>query len=115
MRNTLNGPTERQRITSQKARQDHDSDPPRCMNCVYFRREPHTKFIERQVKTRKGKVKTVLVPLKRHPVRNPLVDRCSFGNFDVKPHHVCNEWHSRAGESIQDDRPSEFIALRLVK
>lgn len=98
---TMKGQTERQRIAAAKARQDHDADPPRCLNCVYFRREPHTKFIEREVKQRNGKLKMVRIPAKRHPVRNPLVDRCSFGNFEVKQHHICNEWHGHAGDSLE--------------
>lgn len=86
-----------------KARQNFDADPPRCMTCVYFRREPHTLHELRQVKNRRGKVKTIKVPMRKDALLNPIVDRCSFGNFLTKPHSVCDEWHSRTGEVIDSE------------
>ncbi len=83
------------------ARQNFDADPPRCVTCVYFRREPHSLHELRQVKTRRGKVKTIKVPKRKDAVLNPVVDRCSYGNFMVKPHSVCDEWHSRSGETVE--------------
>ena len=58
-------------------------------------------YVERT--TRTGNTKRV--KLKAHPHRNPLIDRCSFGNFIVKPHHVCDKWHGHDGAKIegQDD------------
>lgn len=90
------------RTKAAKLAQGHDSNPPRCAICCYFRREPHTLFVER--KSRSGR--TVKSRLKPHPTRNPLVDRCSFGNFVVKPHHVCDRWHGHDGariEGVSDD------------
>jgi hypothetical protein len=86
-----------------KARQNFDGNPPRCTTCVYFRREPHTKFVERNVRTRRGRIKTVMVPLRKDPKLNPIVDRCSFGDFLTKPHAVCDEWHSHQGEVLEHD------------
>jgi hypothetical protein len=40
------------------------------------------------------------VPLRKDPILNPIVDRCSFGNFLTKPHAICDEWRSRKGEVI---------------
>jgi len=40
---------------------------------------------------------------KAHPIHNPMIDRCTFGNFEVRPHHVCNEWHGRDGARLVDD------------
>lgn len=105
MNDVMQGPTERARVGGAKVQQDYDSNPPRCATCVYFRREPHTLYVDRQVKTRSGKVKMIRTKAKKHPTRNPLVDRCSFGNFQVKPHHVCNEWHSHSGERIEEPTP----------
>lgn len=90
-----------------KVAQGYDGDPPRCMTCVYFRREPHTMWIDRTWTTRKGKVKTVKVRARKHPVSNPIVGRCSFGNFLTKPSAICNEWHNRQGERLECDATSE--------
>lgn len=83
------------------ARQNFDADPPRCMTCVYFRREPHTLYREVVSMSRRGKPRIRKVPMRKDAVLNPIVDRCSFGNFLVKPHSVCDEWMSRQGESIE--------------
>lgn len=91
------------RTAKAKATQDYDGNPPRCVTCVYFRREPHTMYVERTIKTRKGKTKTVTVRAKKHPLSNPLVDRCSFGNFLVKPSAVCDEWRNRDGEHVKSE------------
>lgn len=99
----LQGPTERDRVARAKSQQDYDNDPPRCITCVYFRREPHTLYADRKIVTRRGKEKTVKVRKRAHPISNPIVDRCSFGNFEVKAHHVCNEWHSHSGERVADE------------
>lgn len=95
------------RIARAKSEQDYDGSPPRCATCVYFRREPHTLNLERTVTTRKGKAKTIRVPAKRHPINNPIVDRCSFGNFLTKPHALCNEWRTREGERLDVDISTE--------
>ena len=92
-----------QRSKDAKAQQGHDADPPRCMTCVYFRREPHTLYTDRQTSGRSGKVRTIRVKLRPHPLKNPLVDRCSFGNFLVKGHHLCDEWHSHDGSKLESD------------
>jgi len=89
--------SDKQRIQSAKVSQGHDSDPPRCANCCYFRREPHTKFVVRISRMKKP----VRVKAKPHPLRNPIVDRCSFGNFEVKPHHICDKWHGRDGTKLE--------------
>lgn len=91
----------KERELRNKKEQGYDGDPPRCVTCVYFRREPHTKFVEREVRTRKGKKRIIKVPLRKDPVLNPIVDRCSFGDFLTKPHAVCDQWHSRAGETLE--------------
>lgn len=83
-----------------KAKQNFDADPPRCMTCVYFRREPHTLHRKVVKLSRKGKPRIRKEPLRKDPILNPIVDRCSFGNFLTKPHAICDEWHSRTGEVI---------------
>lgn len=95
------------RIARAKSEQDYDGSPPRCATCVYFRREPHTLYLERAVTTRNGKAKTIRVRAKRHPINNPIVDRCSFGNFLTKPHAICNEWRTREGECLDLDSLTE--------
>lgn len=90
-----------QRARDAKLQQGHDANPPRCAVCVYFRREPHTLYIDRQTKNRRGKPKTIQIRQRAHPVRNPLIDRCSFGNFEVKPHHICDEWHGHDGTTLE--------------
>jgi hypothetical protein len=84
-----------------KAEQDYDPDPPRCRTCVYFRHEPEILKIERTLKRRGGKTKTVMVPARAHPSRNPLVMRCTFGNFKVSAQGICNEWRNHAGERVE--------------
>jgi len=86
-----------------KLRQNFEEDPPRCMSCVFFRREPHTLFELRQVKNRRGKLRTIKVSKRKDAVLNPIVDRCSFGNFLTKPHAVCDEWRNRTGEVIASE------------
>ncbi|HGM6773283.1 TPA: hypothetical protein ACKQAW_003892 [Stenotrophomonas maltophilia] len=85
-----------------KAKQNFDADPPRCMTCVYFRREPHTLHREVVKLSRKGKPRIRKEPLRKDPILNPIVDRCSFGNFLTKPYAICDEWHSRTGEVIDN-------------
>ena len=92
-----------------KEAQDYDNSPPKCSSCVYFRRAPLIAFASKVKLTRRGKEKTVKVPVRAHPISNPTVDRCTFGNFIVKPTGVCNEWHSSEGEKI-----IEPVLLRLV-
>lgn len=82
-----------------KAAQDYEHEPPACRSCVYYRLEPKLKFVEREVKTRKGLVMRT-VPVKANKISNPKVPQCSFGNFNVSPYGVCNEWHSKKGERI---------------
>jgi hypothetical protein len=91
------------RAVSAKLEQDYDNDPPRCATCCYFRREPHTLFRMQEVKTRKGKLVMRKVSVRKHPILNPIVDRCSYGNFLVKIHHVCNKWHGRDGSKIEGE------------
>ena len=86
-----------------KQLQDFDGNPPRCATCVFFRREPHKLFTTRTVTTRRGKTKTIRVPMRSHPTANPVIDRCAFGNFQVKPHAVCSEWRNQRGEVIGND------------
>lgn len=86
-----------------KIEQGHDADPPRCATCVYFRREPHTMFRLVEKKRRNGNgTKIIKVPAPKHPLLNPIIERCSYGNFQVKPHHLCDRWHSRQGERLED-------------
>lgn len=93
-------PTEDARIERAKQQQDYDHSTPRCATCVFCRTEPKQPYLERTTTSRKGKQKTQLVKHRAHPVRNPLVDRCTFGNFIVSRNGVCNEWRSREGERI---------------
>lgn len=93
-----------------KVMQDYDPSPPRCATCLYHRREPTQPYIERTMKTRRG-FKTQQVRNRAHPQRNPLVDRCMFGNFIVKPSAVCDEWRTRDGERII----SPVVRLLLVR
>ncbi len=90
------------RTARAKAEQDYESSPPRCVTCVYFRREPHTLFSDRQRISRRGRIIHYRVKLRAHPRDNPIVDRCSFGNFLTKPHAICNEWRTRDGERLVD-------------
>lgn len=85
-----------------KRSQDYDPNPPRCVTCVYHRHERQDRYIEREVRSRKGKLRIVRFKQKVHPLKNPMVDRCTFGNFIVKRAGVCNEWHSRDGERIEE-------------
>ena len=89
-----------------KASQDYDNCPPKCVTCVYFKRAPLISFANEVKLTRRGKTKTVKVPVRAHPLTNPTVDRCTFGNFLVSPNGVCNEWRSRDGERIVDEQPN---------
>lgn len=91
------------RTARAKTEQDFDGDPPRCATCLYFRREPHTLYSERERISRSGKLIRVRVRLRSHPRDNPIVDRCSFGNFLTKPHAVCDEWRSRSGERVAQE------------
>lgn len=83
-----------------KRQQEYDSNPPRCTTCLFFSRQPRQPFAERTVKTRNGKEKKIRINLRPNPLKNPLVDLCTFGNFVTKPHAVCDEWRSRDGERI---------------
>ena len=89
-----------ERVQRAMAAQDYDPAAPRCATCVYFKHEPLVRLVERTLDSRRGKTRKVMVRLRPHPTRNPMVDRCTFGNFLVKPAGVCNEWHSRSGERI---------------
>lgn len=87
------------RIERAKREQEYDPVPPKCSSCVYFKRQllnPHT---ERVITTRRGKKKVVKVNLPASRT-NPKLDMCTFGNFEVRPYGVCNEWHSHTGEKI---------------
>lgn len=93
------------RTAKAHAAQDYDPNPPRCATCVYWKQGPQDRYLERQVKGRSGKVRTVRFKQRAHPTRNPIVNRCTFGNFRVSLHSVCNEWHSREGERIDTTNP----------
>lgn len=95
------------KIAQAMAQQDYDANPPRCLTCVYYVRQPERPYCERTMKGRRNTVRHVRVKLKAHPHRNPLVDRCTFGNFIVKPSAVCDEWHSREGERIEYTTPED--------
>ena len=92
-----------------KEAQDYDPTPPRCGTCVYWKQGPEERYLERTVKGRSGKVRTIRFKQRPHPTRNPIVNRCTFGNFKVSLQGVCNEWHSKDGERI-----TEYIPMRLV-
>lgn len=92
--------TEDARIERAKQQQDYDPNTPRCASCVFCRTEKATPYLERTWVTRSGKQKTQRVRNRTHPLRNPLVDRCTFGNFIVSRNGVCNEWRNREGERI---------------
>ena len=85
-----------------KKRQDYDSDPPRCFLCVYFKREPAKKYSERPIKGKGNTLKMVRVRLPPS-IQNPLVDRCTFGNFECSPAGVCNAWRGRNGDILEKD------------
>lgn len=85
-----------------KREQDYDADPPRCGNCVYQKQGPQDKYIDKVVRSRKGNVRTVRLKKRPHPMQNPIVNRCTYGNFKVSLHAVCNEWRSKLGETIAD-------------
>lgn len=93
-------PKSKEAVAAAKTQQDYDPDPPRCFNCVYHRHEPERKYVEREIRTRKGKVKKILVRVKSNPHLNPMVHRCTFGDFIVQLSGICNEWHSRKGEIL---------------
>lgn len=95
------------RTARAKADQDYEASPPRCVTCVYFRREPHTFFRLVEKRTRKGKAKLVKVRVRSHPLTNPIVDRCSFGNFLTRPNAICNEWRTRDGERLDNPEDAE--------
>ena len=89
------------RLARAKAEQDYDGDPPRCLTCVYFKRQPLVPYVERTLKGRSSKkVRQLKIKARAHHDRNPIVDRCTFGNFQVNGYGVCNEWRNRAGERI---------------
>lgn len=80
--------------------QGYDPSTPRCATCVYFRREPHTKYRLVERLTRSGKLRIFKEPVRKHPVNNPVVDRCSFGNFITRPQACCDEWRDLNGGKI---------------
>lgn len=92
--------SEDHRTTRAKVEQDFDGNPPRCATCLYFRREPHTLYTERVRMSRSGKPVKQRIRLRSHPTNNPIVDRCSFGNFLTKPHAICNEWRTHQGDRL---------------
>lgn len=79
-----------------KDRQDYDPDPPRCFLCVYFKRELAKKYGERIINGRPTRVRLNATPY------NKTVTRCTFGNFEVSPAGICNEWRGRNGETLED-------------
>lgn len=93
--------TDEARVARAHRAQQYDSNPPRCLTCVYFKRrllndEPQ----EARVRTRKG-YRMVMRKPKRQTRVNPMVEKCTFGNFVTKGYAVCDEWHSREGERIE--------------
>ena len=84
-----------------KAEQDYDPNPPRCFTCVYFRHEKPRCYVERKIRLRSGKVKTIMCRNPKKERASNFVTRCTFGNFEVTGKGVCNEWRNRDGERIQ--------------
>jgi hypothetical protein len=103
--------TDDERIEKAKRQQDYDADTPRCFTCLYFKRE--RRFDQRLVKKRSGGMKVVTFPVKKRIGTSHLVDRCAFGNFEVKAGGACKEWRGRQGEVLAEE-PS-LIPLRLVR
>ena len=94
-----------------KRDQDYEPDTPRCLTCCYFKREPLDNALNYvQRRSRKGKLITVKVPPNRRRKVNPIVDKCTYGDFQVKPGGVCREWHGRDGSKL-----AEAIPMRLVE
>jgi len=94
-----------------KVEQDYDEDTPRCFNCCYFRREPMDSamsYVDR-VNKRGNKIRCKLPPSRRRQV-NPIVDKCTFGNFQVKPGALCREWHGRDGAKLVDEIPMRLVS-----
>lgn len=59
-------------------------------------------------RSRSGKtLRVIKQPVRKHPLTNPVVERCSFGNFEVRHHHLCDEWRSRSGEVLDGEGSSQ--------
>ena len=79
-------PADAERMRAARAGQDYESEPPRCFNCVYFKRA--RLHGQRLKKTRKGVQRDV--------------DWCKFGNFPVNTRAICAEWRSHSGETLEE-------------
>jgi hypothetical protein len=101
---------EAERIARAMREQDYDATPPRCVDCLYFRRERRT--VEREVRGRSGCVHLVRVPVRKRMGPAAMIERCTFGNFEVSARGVCDEWRDRNGERIVNpkDEPVEAAA-----
>lgn len=66
--------------------QGFDPDPPRCGTCVYYTRGSAAL---RRLEAKRGRGISHL-------------QRCTFGNFLTTYLAVCDEWHSRHGEKIDE-------------
>lgn len=88
-----------------RVEQDYDPDPPRCFTCVYFRHEKPRVYVERTIRMRSGKTKTIMVRNSKKERASDFVTRCSFGNFATTGKGVCNQWHSRTGETLEESEP----------
>ncbi|WP_141098736.1 hypothetical protein [Stenotrophomonas pavanii] len=84
----------------QKRQQGYDPSTPRCATCLYFRREPHTIYRMVEKRGRSSKIRIRKEPVRKHAIHNPVVDRCSFGNFITRPQAACDEWRNSEGECI---------------
>lgn len=90
-------------MSDPKTEQGYDPDPPRCFTCVYFRHEKPKFYAERTVRQRSGKLKTITVRNSKKERASNYVTRCTFGNFDTTGRGVCDQWHSRSGETIETE------------
>ena len=95
------------RTAQAKRAQDYDPNPPRCLTCVYHRYEQERRYVERRITGRNGRIRVQRFKILGFPIKNPMVDRCTFGNFIVKPSGVCDEWHSRDGERIEQPEATQ--------
>lgn len=90
--------------------QDYEPDTPRCLTCVYFKREPLDNALNLvQRRSRRGNLIMVKLPPSRRRRVNPIVEKCTFGNFQVKPGGVCKEWHGRDGAKLLEPIPMTLV------
>ena len=79
-----------ERVAKKKREQAYDPDPPRCRTCIYYARGPARNRSYSNKGIRKEE------------------EHCSFGNFKTQYFAVCDEWRSKAGETVARlDQPSK--------